>query len=120
MFTCKNCPRRKKCSRLCGAMETVLELERSGRDELPITEEIIETIFQSLLFSEQSRVIDRHSMYLPELDRRLELLNEGQKIVLELYYYEGYSLEDISRLLELDVSGVRKKLKRAIEIMKRG
>lgn len=53
--------------------------------------------------------------YIQEL---LFSLNEKYRVVLYLYYYEGYSIEEIAKILKITQSGVKMRLKRGREKLK--
>lgn len=50
----------------------------------------------------------------------LEIINlpSKYKTVIHLYYYEGYSIAEIARILKLSISAVKMRLKRGRELLK--
>lgn len=66
--------------------------------------------------------IDEHqSHYTDTNDETLELvlrLPDKYKIPLYLYYYEGYSTDEIAKILDLNASTLRSRLKKAREQLK--
>ena len=45
-------------------------------------------------------------------------LPEDQRTALHLYYYEGYQVEEIARLLNISVSSVKMRLKRGRDALR--
>lgn len=48
-----------------------------------------------------------------DFDSLMNLLNQDEKTILVLYYYEGYKLKEIARILKIKDSTVRSKILRA-------
>ena len=53
-----------------------------------------------------------------DLTRALEALPENMRAAIHLYYYEGYSSEDIARIMDTESSTIRSRLQRAREQLK--
>ena len=49
----------------------------------------------------------------------LNKLNKKYRIPIYLYYYEGYSIEEIAKLLKISKSAIKMRLSRAKEILKK-
>lgn len=66
--------------------------------------------------------IDQHqSQYTQESDEVLELvlkLPDKYKIPVYLYYYEGYNTDEIAKVLDINPSTLRSRLKKARELLK--
>ena len=60
----------------------------------------------------------RRRSELPLLDQVADL-PEKQRTALHLYYYEGYSLREIARLLDVTVPTVKMRLKRGREALRK-
>lgn len=79
------------------------QLKKKHRSELPLAEQ------------------DREPAPAPEniaLSQALDALPEKYRVLVHLYYYEGYRAEEIARILELNASTVRSSLKRARKRLK--
>jgi len=117
-MTCNSCKKRDRCKILCSHMEKYIAISEVSRDELPVSDEILEPIFEQYLEERIAPYIDRHTPFLPELEKRLGRLTESQRTIIELYYYEGLSLPEIAERLKLDPSGVRKRFRRILEFLR--
>ena len=53
-----------------------------------------------------------------DLNNALDALSERYRLLIHLYYYEGYRTEEIARILEMKASTVRSGLKRARKRLK--
>lgn len=66
--------------------------------------------------------IEQHqSHYHDDTDETMELvlkLPEKYKLPVYLYYYEGYSTDEIAKILDLNPSTLRSRLKKARELLK--
>ena len=62
---------------------------------------------QIFLKNEQKRV----------LSESLKVLNDNQRQAIQLYYFEDYTIEEISKLIEKSVSTVHYRLKKSLELL---
>ena len=73
---------------------------------------------KTLLFDEKnSPSISQNSSL--EMFETLNKLNKKYRIPIYLYYYEGYSIEEIAKLLKISKSAIKMRLSRAKEILKK-
>lgn len=73
---------------------------------------------KTLLFDEKnSPSISQNSSL--EMFETLNKLNKKYLIPIYLYYYEGYSIEEIAKLLKISKSAIKMRLSRAKEILKK-
>ena len=79
------------------------ELRRSRRRELPLEEAVL------LSVPDEERELLSHVAALPEKLRT----------VIHLHYYEGYTVEELAGLLGVSVSGVKMRLMRGREALRR-
>lgn len=79
------------------------ELRRSRRTEVPLEEAVL------LSVPDEERELLAHVAALPEKLRT----------VIHLHYYEGYTVEELAKLLGVSVSGVKMRLKRGREALRR-
>ena len=49
----------------------------------------------------------------PDIKEKLDVLDDVSRKIIELYYWDGYNLQEISELLQITYSAVRKKHSRA-------
>jgi len=61
----------------------------------------------------QSNTADKHDIYYAVLDLPLKY-----RTVIYLFYYEGYKIEEISKILEMKESTIKSQLMRAREKLK--
>jgi RNA polymerase sigma-70 factor (ECF subfamily) len=73
---------------------------------------------QTVDISEVYDVADLKSTLDYELQEALANLPQKFKSVLYLYYYEGYKIHEIAKILKLGESGTKKRLVKAREILK--
>lgn len=118
-MTCKACKKRDKCITLCSYMEKYLSKFEAYRDELPVSDEILEPLFDKYLEERTAPYFDRHSAFLPELKHRMMNLTRKQKKIIRLHFFYELSQAEIARRLNLNPSTVMRDLDLAIEKLKR-
>lgn len=86
-------------------------LERTGANELPYR--VLVSIEDEMIAGEERREIEQRVQEI------LECLNPRQREIIYLRFVQGYSYEEISRILNIAVPSCRKSLSRAVLKLKR-
>jgi RNA polymerase sigma-70 factor (ECF subfamily) len=87
-----------------------------------VTINLCKNHLRSFWHKNRSNIEDIEQYVAAEEDRTqlLEILNlpAKYKIVIHLYYYEGYHIAEIAQILKLSISAIKMRLKRGREILK--
>jgi RNA polymerase sigma factor (sigma-70 family) len=86
-------------------------LDEIRRSKVFLTE-LNEEIVADLIVDDQEVVTDTHKM-IDQLKKELFNMPDGYRIILSLYYLEGYDHEEISQILNITSSTSRSQLTRA-------
>lgn len=64
--------------------------------------------------------LDEYASIQEEKEDLLEIINlpPKYKVVIHLYYFEGYNVSEIAKILNLSISAVKMRLKRGRELLK--
>ena len=53
-----------------------------------------------------------------DVQKALHSLDEREQMIITLYYYEGFKLEEVSQIMEMNLSTLKSKLYRSLKKMK--
>ena len=113
-MTCNECKMRDTCVTICPDMEIYLSKFHGYQHEMPLGDNDLIFQLEDSLRANKAQYIDRHSDYLPELERRMKRLTRPQREIVEMYFFEGESIPIIARKLRIAPNSAFKRLKRAI------
>jgi len=119
-MACDTCKKRNRCVKICLRMEKRLSRKHGLRRELPLQDRKLFFLLEEHLRAVRGPYKDRHSVFLPELHRRMRKLTQKQRLIVEMIYWEGLSIKEISEQLSMTRRGVRMRLERAFERLRAG
>jgi len=119
-MTCDNCKKRDRCVTICIKVQKIIAKNHVSRRELPLKDRSLIYLLEDHLRANKAFYVDRHSKYLPELKKRLEKLTALQRNVIEMYYFEGLSINEISLEINITPQAVGLRLKNAISRLRNG
>ena len=118
-MVCNECKKRDICVNICLNVQKCLSENYVSRRELPLQDRDLMLRREDYLRANQAFYKDRHSEYLPELYRRLDLLTHRQRRVIEMYFLKGLPLKAISHKLGISIQAVSDRLIKALDRLRR-
>ncbi len=67
----------------------------------------------------QSSEFDNYDIDLYGIKKAMEILSEDLKLVIILYYYDDYSIKEISNIIDIPEGTVKSRLSKARELLKK-
>ena len=118
-MTCNECKKRDRCVNICHKVQKSLYKIYVSRRELPLKDRDLMLRREDHLRANRAFYEDRHSEYLPELYRRLDMLTPRQRRIIEMYCLDGLPLRVISRKLGISFQAVSERLRKALDKLRR-
>ena len=113
---CYECIKRYSCVIICTKVENILSKECATRRELPLEDKKLFFLVEDHLQARKAPYKDRHSAFLPELQRRMDRLPNRQRAVIELRYLELLSIKEIATKLKISYKTAYERLQVALKI----
>jgi DNA-directed RNA polymerase specialized sigma24 family protein len=116
---CVKCPRRDACVAICQKLEAHLKSREGYQREICLDHEDLALVAEAVKTTWQDLLPDYPWLW-GRIAPQLESLPAPLLKVFVLHFYEGKTIAEISRSLHIHRVTVNRRLRRALDIIKRG